>query len=248
MGPFERLRAVRRGFLARHEARLTAAGRQRGVYSLLAVLLDLAAGMVLLLALVAPAREATAAVPFALVVAALLSLVPAAAAVGAMIPAIAGEKVDGTLESLMLTPVNRGDLLWAKLLARTGPVRVFMYAASPAFAACAATLAVLVARDGPSGPEAAVVLVFAGGCALLAAAAWWGVVFLEAHCAGAVALYCSGWGATPLKASLLAYPLVFLPALLLGCLYGVGILFPLVAGPILLAELNRKLDRFVLGG
>lgn len=137
--------------MARYESR-AAAGRPAriGLYCA-AGLLDLAAGVLLILMCsphdqedVLTSFSASVLVVGALLLLVVLVLVPMVWSVGLSAAAIAGEREHGTLEGLLLTPLDRRALLWAKLIGRTDPPRQFMLATVPAYLCSVACLGLLL--------------------------------------------------------------------------------------------------------
>jgi hypothetical protein len=183
--------------------------------------------------------------------AAAVTLAPLVAAVGMMIPAMAGEKSDGTLQALMLTPVSRRELLWAKLLGRMRPVRRMMFWCLPANFCCLAVTGHLV-WEVPADCGAFHLLTYALLLATVSttlAVLWAALTVLQAHAIGAMTLYCSARASGPLSAQVWSLVVVFVPTVVLGCCgYGLpAIVYHMIAGPVMFTELVRNLDRFVLG-
>ena len=241
----DQFRAAGRGYLGRHEARLACRRGQMAFYYGLAALADLAALLGILLLAARPERPEVGLV-VALGTLAVAVGLPVASAVGLMIPARAGEKADGTLEALMLTPVSRREVLWAKLVGRMRPARCFLAAAAPAYALCGLAPAVAGAAGTADPGEAAIIAVLGGAAGLLAAGLLWLVVLADSHCAAAVTLYCSAWAGSPLKATVAAAAAVLAPPVVLSCCYGLGLPYHFIAGPVMFSELVRNLDRFTI--
>jgi ABC-type Na+ efflux pump permease subunit len=167
-----------------------------------------------------------------------------------MIPAMAGEKADGTLESLMLAPVSRREVLWGKLIGRMTPVRRFMRASIPAFLLSTQCVTLTIGLNAAEGlhdgvAEAMVLMIFVV-VGLAAAAVFWCLLLVDVHCAAAITLYCSARARGPVTASMAAYAAVFIPPIVMSCGYGAGLLYHFFAGPIMFSELIRNLDKFTI--
>jgi ABC-type Na+ efflux pump permease subunit len=245
-----RIRETLGGYLGKHEARMASKPVHRYFIRGAALLLDLAAAAVLVIAVSSINDAGGGGVGAAMIILGVLAAAPIFAAVAVMIPAMAGEKQNGTLESLMLAPVSRTELLWAKLLGRMATVRGFMWAALPAFVFCCVTITFRISlsvidADISTGATAAILLIFMALGAALAVGLWIGVL-VDAHCAAAMALYCSARTRSPVTASVLAYTVVFVPAVAMSCCYGAGLPYHFVAGPIMFSELVRNLDRLTI--
>jgi ABC-type transport system involved in multi-copper enzyme maturation permease subunit len=241
----DQFRAAERGYLGRHEARMACRRGHIAFYYGLAGLADLAALMAVLL-LTVPGFGREVGIVVAVATLATVALLPVASAVGLLIPAMAGEKADGTLEALMLTPVSRREILWAKLVGRMRPVRCFLAAAAPAYALCGLTPALAAAAQASDPGEAAGIAILGGFAGLLVAALLWLAVLADSHCAAAVTLYCSAWAGSPIKATMIAAFAVLAPPVVLSCCYGLGLPYHFIAGPVMFSELVRNLDRFTI--
>jgi hypothetical protein len=244
----DHIRGVLSGPLCRHEARMAGRPRAMAVYYGLSLFFDAAALAGLAMTVSGYGRDAGADAAVFLGTAALVTLTGVAAATGLMIPAIAGERANGTLEAMLLTSVSRRALLWAKLMGRTYPVRRMLVASFPAFLWCGVALFMkmgLGSEDDVISWGRLAVLGAIGGTMALG---WWAAVLLASHCAAAGALYFSGRARGPLTATLGAGLGVLAPPLVLGCCYGVGVVYVFVAGPVFFSELIRNLDRFTIEG
>ena len=246
--------------MARYESRAAAARPARiGLYCV-AGLLDLAAGALLVARCFARDREDDLA-PFgdsvlvagALVLLAILVFVPMVWSVGLSAAAIAGERERGTLEALLLTPLDRRTLLWAKLIGRTNPPRHFMLATVPAYLCSAAclTLVLLVPDQRGSGGDqqaSALVVTIEVLLATAAAVAIWGILFYQMHAAAAAGLWFSSKYHHVWTASLVTYLAIIGPTVLLvGCGGIVSLAWPMVLGPALFDELVTRFDERALG-
>ncbi len=245
-----RIREALRGYLGKHEARMVSRPGHQYLVRGAALLVDLAACVVLVIEVCAMGDRGGGEIGAAMTILGVLAVAPVFAAVAVMIPAMAGEKQDGTLESLMLAPVSRREVLWAKLLGRMAVVRRFMWAALPAYVFSCVTITFgmslkFIDVDTGSGETAGILLFFIVLGVVLAVGLWSGVL-VDAHCAAAMALYCSARARNPLTASALAYTVVFVPAVVMSCCYGAGLPYHFVAGPIMFSELVRNLDRFTI--
>ncbi|MHC4916316.1 MAG: ABC transporter permease subunit [Planctomycetota bacterium] len=241
------IREVMAGPLCRHEARMASRPRAMAVYYGLAGLFDAGGLLAMVLTALGLGGDVGADVIVILSVGAGVTGTSVAAAVALMIPAMAGEKENGTLEAMLLTSVSRRALLWGKLMGRTAPVRRMLVAAFPAFLWCGVSL-LLRMGGGPYeyGRSGGVLAVY--GCmGAMGAVAWWVLTLIAAHCAAAAALYFSARAKSPLTATATTGLGVLAPPLALGCCYGIGAVYLFVAGPILFSELIRSLDKFTIG-
>lgn len=246
---FPELRAFADGPLGRREARAAASLPRMIARYALAGGLDVTAILALLVRLGLAGAEPEWPNIVLLIVAALLALLPVMEAVGFAATAIAGDRAADTLEALVMTPMDRREIVWAKLLGRTAPVRQFMLAAAPAYLACGAAMfaAMLMSKREPFEPLLMLVAVAIG---MAAAAAWWALIFLQAHCLAAAALYCSARIRAPWLAALAAYALAFGPQLALTatcCFAMLAPAYPFVIGPLLFDALVKNFDAYALG-
>jgi ABC-type Na+ efflux pump permease subunit len=120
---------------------------------------------------------------------------------------IAGEKEANTLEHLVLTPLDRRELIMAKLIGRTAPVRTFLGLAFPAV--LAGTAALVIGYYGQGNFDLLRMLI----AALVTAAIAWGVLLGTVHCVAGGALKSSERHKTVLSAGAEAYAMfVILPS------------------------------------
>ena len=250
------LRAIAGGPLGRREALAAAPTSRMIARYAFAGILDLAAGLALVMMISSKNNSSRMETPIiiTLIVATILLLLPLFSAVGLAATAIAGDRAEDTLEALVLTPMDRREIVWAKLLGRTVPVRRFMIAAAPAFLACAEVpVLAIIYSSGISWTETnsdALVMVLALAVGAVVAAAAWLLIFMEAHCAAAIALYCSARISKPWLAAATAYALVFAPPLLLllSCYCSwLALAYPFVLGPLLFDSLLKNFDAYALG-
>ncbi len=162
-----------------------------------------------------------------------------------MASAVAGERERGTLDALVLTPVDRYELVWAKLLGRTQPVRRFLLAAAPG---CSAGVMVVVmhlthgsadiADIAASGMAGVLWLVLLGA---FGTAGFWALLAGQVFCLAGIALYVSARARRKLTAGLMAYAV-----LLAYITYTIGLMALSLAGPILLDRVVKKFDEYAL--
>lgn len=245
------LRAFARSPLARREARAAGSLQQLIGLFFLAGGLDLSA--ILALAAQFPPADRDGGAPpdwpgvVLFVVGAVLVLLPQLEAVGFASTAIVGDRAEDTLEALVMTPMDRREIVWAKLLGRTAPVRRFMIAAAPACVACGALPVMSILRDDMKFDDLSV-WILGIGIALVLAGVAWAVLLVQAHCAAAVALYCSARIRQPWLATLAAYGLAIGPQLALSCCCALlGFAVPFVMAAILFDRLVKNFDGYALG-
>ncbi len=244
--------------MGRYEARASWRQSRRATYAA-AGLIDILAALALVLALI-PQPPDSGALPsleglaqgVAYTSLAVLVLAPMLWSISLSASAIAGERETGTLEALLLTPMDRRTLLWAKLLGRTDPPRRFMLATAPAYLCCLAVIWLSLLTFGGTGNSAwqrswltTVV------CLLLAALATvllWGILFYQMHATAAAGLWFSSKYQRTWTASLVTYAAILGPTVLLfGCGGIISLAWPMALGPALFGELVGKFDRRALG-
>lgn len=165
---------------------------------------------------------------------------------------LAGEREADTLDSLLLTPMDRRELLWAKLLGRTAPPRRLMVAGIPAYLAGAAALLVLpLLEPGRGGGWGAGAVSLATATAILALAAValsWLVLFFQLHAAAAAALCLSARFRRTLTTGIATYAAILIPAALFLFSAGFGsLIWAMTLGPAMFKELVRDFDEVALG-
>lgn len=248
------LRRVAATRLARREAWVAAGRGGMIAYYCLAGVLDLVAGAALLGGLLVGGDVLGGPIMATVCVALVMSLLPLVSAAGLLAPAMSAEREEGTLEALVLTPMERRDLVWGKLLGRAAPLRRFLLAAAPAFVCCGEMVTLRASADiipGAVSPgDKLLTYGLFGSLGLLGAALWWLLVMVEAHCVGAIALFFSAKCRRSWAASLATYGVAFaLPVTVGCCSYGLMSLpFHLIVGPVLLAELVGRFDHYAIGG
>ena len=155
-----------------------------------------------------------------------------------VISSLAREKERGTMEALVITPLSRRTIVWAKLLGGTAPARWFMWAVAPVCPLSAITLfytvAVPVGFDRFWGWP-----VWIGLLAVLS----WAVVFLVMHFAAAVMLYCSAKAGSTLAAYIRGTIVGFCLPVCLG--YAAPVYY-FVLGWVLFGKLVKNFDEYAL--
>lgn len=168
-------------------------------------------------------------------------------AVGQTSRAIVGDREAGTLDALVLTPLGRRELVWAKFLGRTRPLRRFMLASAPAYVICYLAVGLGLVADSMGSEHADPAFLYDllgfGMLALAGIIVGWFLILAQIHCMAAVSLYISARARSSLTAGLWAYGVVVLAAFCIG-LPAVVALF--ILGPILLRDLVRNFDKYVL--
>jgi hypothetical protein len=246
--------------LCRYESRIAAGGRSRIMIYGLGLALDAAAFWVFAGTAARAVEGGPEAIDgygdayggWALLILALLAVLPTLWSIGLSASAIAGERENGTFEALLLTPLDRRTLLWAKLLGRTAAPRRFMLATAPAYLCSAATVSVYLLADSgrreSSWPWFWPVMALYVLLAALAVALIWGILFYQMHAVAAVGLWFSSKYQRTWTASVLTYLAVIGPTVLLcGCGTIISLAWPMVLGPALFDELVWKFDARALG-
>jgi ABC-type transport system involved in multi-copper enzyme maturation permease subunit len=177
----------------------------------------------------------------------ILVFLPQLAAIGFASTAIVGDRIEDTLEALVMTPLDRREIVWAKLLGRTVPLRRFMLVAAPAYVACSALGVLLLFDASNAGLGTLPDSLFACYTILMLAGLAWAVLFIQAHYAAMVALYFSARVRRPWAAAMTAYALVLVPQVPLLCCFGLGIILPFLMGSVCFDRLVSRFDSYALG-
>jgi ABC-type Na+ efflux pump permease subunit len=245
--------------LGRYEARSSWHRARLATYATAVILNLLAAGACILVLWPqtpddSPPSHASIAMLAASMILAVLVLTPMISSIGLSASAITGERESGTLEALLLAPLDRRTLLWAKLLGRTAAPRRFMLTTVPAYLCSSAVVVIYLglsfgsARHGDRGGWFWLGTILCVLLAALAVALIWGIIFYQMHAVAAVGLWFSSKYRRSWTATLLTYLAVLGPTVVLVGFGGIlSLVWPMVLGPALFSELVALFDERALG-